>query len=233
MNQDSIWHILLITLKYNSVLDLCQGKYPTWIDPQKKKFIYLTGYRELNLFDLTTKTSSFIRHLNYSVNFLKYSKSLNKLLCDYHQAPDYHIWNLGYMNLDGSNFTIILSDSSSEKYPVTPFNSQWIYFQSTATGIRQIFRILPDGSHLEQITFSNAACEFPAFSQDGKKLVYTKYIAKEYSAIVIRDLNSNKENEMELTSHGRPIYPTFTPNGKQIIFPLITGEDNKKERFLV
>lgn len=221
--QDSVWHILLLDTD-GRFKDLCEGKYPTWTDPQKRTFVYLFNNNELREYDLATGTSTYINTLDHSVNFLKYSVSLNKLLCDFHEAPNYRIWHLGFMDLDGRNFTTILADSFSEKYPVTAIHDNWIYFHSNATGIRQIYRIKSDGSNLEQVTFGNAACEFPAFSLDGLKMLYTKYIPQEYAAIVIRDLITRGEKEIDLTNKGRPIYPTFTKDSKQIIFPMITGK---------
>lgn len=80
-------------------------------------------------------------------------------------------------------------DDGSEYSP----DGEYIYFNSTRTGTMQIWRMFPDGSNQEQLTFDEFNDWFPHVSPDGKWLVfisYTKEIAADdhpfYKQVYIR-----------------------------------------------
>ena len=62
-------------------------------------------------------------------------------------------------------------DDGSEYTP----DGRWIYFNSTRTGRMQIWRMRPDGSAQEQLTFDDSNNWFPHIAPDGKSLVFITY----------------------------------------------------------
>jgi hypothetical protein len=62
-------------------------------------------------------------------------------------------------------------DDGSEYSP----DGRWIYFNSTRTGRMQIWRMRPDGSGQEQLTFDDTNNWFPHIAPDGKALVFITY----------------------------------------------------------
>lgn len=54
-------------------------------------------------------------------------------------------------------------------------DGRYIYFNSVRTGTMQIWRVAPDGSQPEQITFDEYNDWFPHISPDGKWIVYLSY----------------------------------------------------------
>jgi Tol biopolymer transport system component len=54
-------------------------------------------------------------------------------------------------------------------------DGQWIYFNSTRTGLMQLWRMRPDGSQQEQVTDDEFNNWFPHPSPDGKWLVFLSY----------------------------------------------------------
>jgi len=68
-------------------------------------------------------------------------------------------------------------DDGSEYSP----DGKYIYFNSSRTGTMQIWRMKPDGSQQEQLTFDEYNDWFPHVSPDGKKLVFVSY-SKEIDA---------------------------------------------------
>ncbi len=58
-------------------------------------------------------------------------------------------------------------------------DGQWIYFNSEATATRpghaQIFRMRPDGSGMQQLTFDERVNWFPHFSPDGTTVAYLSF----------------------------------------------------------
>jgi Tol biopolymer transport system component len=54
-------------------------------------------------------------------------------------------------------------------------DGNYIYFNSDRTGLMQIWRMAPDGSNLEQVTFDEANNWFAHISPNGKWMVYLTY----------------------------------------------------------
>jgi TolB protein len=54
-------------------------------------------------------------------------------------------------------------------------DGKYIYFNSVRTGTMQIWRMQPDGSHPEQVTFDEYNDWFPHISPDGKWIVYIAF----------------------------------------------------------
>jgi Tol biopolymer transport system component len=54
-------------------------------------------------------------------------------------------------------------------------DGKWIYFNSTRTGTMKIWRMRPDGSNPEQVTFDEFNDWFPHFSPDGKWIVFIAF----------------------------------------------------------
>ena len=62
-------------------------------------------------------------------------------------------------------------DDGSEYSP----DGRWIYFNSTRTGRMQIWRMRPDGSAQEQLTFDDTNNWFPHITPDNRSLVFITY----------------------------------------------------------
>ena len=54
-------------------------------------------------------------------------------------------------------------------------DGRWIYFNSDRTGHMEIWRMRPDGSHPEQVTFDKRANWTPHPSPDGKSILILSY----------------------------------------------------------
>ncbi|WP_149277619.1 TolB family protein [Pareuzebyella sediminis] len=63
-------------------------------------------------------------------------------------------------------------DDGSEYTP----NGKFIYFNSARTGSMELWRMLPDGSHQEQLTDDELQNWFPHISPDGKWVVFLSYL---------------------------------------------------------
>jgi TolB protein len=57
---------------------------------------------------------------------------------------------------------------------ITP-DGKYIYFNSARTGTMKIWRMKPDGSNEEQVTFDDYNDWFPHTSPDGKWIVYISF----------------------------------------------------------
>jgi len=83
------------------------------------------------------------------------------------------IWSINIETKKETNLTNSpgLLDDGSE-YSA---DGKWIYFNAVRTGTMQIWRMRPDGTEQEQITFDEYNNWFPHFSPDGKWIVYESY----------------------------------------------------------
>ena len=74
----------------------------------------------------------------------------------------------------GEEIRLTTSDGLSDGPEFSP-NGQWIYFNSTRTGLMQLWRMKPDGTAQEQLTNDGFNDWFPHVSPDGKWIVFISY----------------------------------------------------------
>lgn len=83
-------------------------------------------------------------------------------------------------------------------------------------------RALPDGKP-QRLTKQNDRFElYPQFSRDGKSLVYATWDDQQQGQLIVRNLRSGKEQVLN-TGGGKFIEPTFTPDGKTVVYRKISG----------
>jgi len=92
-----------------------------------------------------------------------------------------------------------------------------VYFVSDRTGHKEIWAMDPDGQNQRQITHYNSLSIEPAASPDGSKLTFTSYYKGTPGIVVlstdpVRDLRFYNQSASVNSS------PSFTPDGKQIIY---------------
>lgn len=64
--------------------------------------------------------------------------------------------------------------------------------------------------------------QFPAFSRDGRYLVYTTWHDQEQGQVVLRDLRNNRERVLP-TGPGKFVEPVFAPDGQSIVYRKVSG----------
>lgn len=77
--------------------------------------------------------------------------------------------------VEGGEETRLTHGEGRNDGPDYSADGQWIYFNSSRTGLMQIWRIHPDGSGLEQITSDNYGNWFPHPSPDNSKVLILSY----------------------------------------------------------
>lgn len=108
-------------------------------------------------------------------------------------------------------------------------DGKYIYFCSTRTGTMQVYRMNPDGSNQEQLSFDEYNDWFPHVSPDGKWLVFISYnqdIPADdhpfYKRVYIRMMPADG-GEVKVIAYlyggqGSMNVPSWSPDGKKIAF---------------
>jgi Tol biopolymer transport system component len=96
-----------------------------------------------------------------------------------------------------------------------PSPVRWIVFSAHpngATAAAQLMRVRTDGQGLRQITTGRFPATEPAFSPDGKRIVFARL-----GSGIFR-MNLDGTGLRRVTSGVRDIYPVWSPDGKRIAF---------------
>jgi len=114
-------------------------------------------------------------------------------------------------------------------------DGKWIYFNSVRTGTMKLWRMKPDGSNQQQITFDEYNDWFPHISPDGKWIVYISF-PKEinpadhpfYQKVYLRLMPVSggvpKTIAYIFGGQGTINVPSWTPDSKQIAFVSNTND---------
>lgn len=101
-----------------------------------------------------------------------------------------------------------------------------IYYvhQNSSKSAKEIWRMDPDGKNAQQLTRFNDLSDEPAVSPDGSKMAFIsnrggKWAIFVFSVDPIRDLRFYNPNAR------MNLYPSFTPDGKQLVFGSTAGTD--------
>jgi TolB protein len=86
-----------------------------------------------------------------------------------------HYRNLWSVDVDTREETAITPPGTLDDGPEYTPDGKYIYFNSVRTGTMQIWRMRPDGSEPEQVTFDEYNDWFPHISPDGKWIVYLAF----------------------------------------------------------
>jgi TolB protein len=116
-------------------------------------------------------------------------------------------------------------DDGSEYTP----DGQYIYFNSNRKGRMQIWRMKPDGSEQEQITFDEFNNWFPHISPDGKLIVFLSYLPDVdsgdhpfYKQVYLRTMSIDGGDPRIIAyvygGQGTINVPSWSPDGKQVAF---------------
>ena len=109
----------------------------------------------------------------------------------------------------------VLTTGGSIAHATTPGNNGLIVFAADDGSGFELYTIRADGSHLRQITDSDAGSVHPDWSPDGRRIVF-QLEDESHAGIAIIDRRGT--NLQQLTRQGFRGQPAFTPDGHHIVF---------------
>ena len=117
--------------------------------------------------------------------------------------------------LAASVLVLVLAAAVVRSAPGATPAPRWIVFSAHPngdTGPIQLVRVQTNGGGLKQITSGQLSATEPAFSPDGKRIVFARLGSGVFS------MNPDGTGLRRLTSGDRDIYPVWSPDGKRIAF---------------
>jgi TolB protein len=148
----------------------------------------------------------------------------------------YSSYDIFEANDDGTSVKRLTEASGYDAEATVNWKTKKIIYTSLSSGDLDLWTMNLDGSHKKKITTSFGYDGGPVFSRDGTKIAWranhpqTRDAKKGYSDLLRDNLTSpmkmelfvadaNGENARQITNFNCASFaPTFTPNGKQILF---------------
>ncbi len=109
---------------------------------------------------------------------------------------------------------LVLAATAAQATPGASGPARWIVFSAhpDGSGAAQLFRVQTTGEGLEQLTRGRLPATAPAFSPDGKQIVFSRL-----GSGIFR-INLDGSGLHKLSSNARDSYPVWSRDGKQIAF---------------
>jgi TolB protein len=124
------------------------------------------------------------------------------------------------INADGSGVQRLVVSSGIDTEPQYSPDGQYLYFLSDRSGGPQIYRMPATGGEAKRITFAGSYNTTPRISPDGKTMAFISRREGKFQ-LFIQDLESGQEYRLSDTAKDES--PSFSPNGKYILYATDSG----------
>ena len=132
------------------------------------------------------------------------------------------------MDLETRVVEKLTEHSSIDTSPSYSPDGKYICFNSDRSGLQQIYVMRSDGTDVRRITFGKGLYGTPVWSPRGDLIAFTKVYKGNFYIGVMR---SNGTGERLLTENYYQEAPSWSPNGRVLIFYRETKSDNEGRGF--
>jgi len=197
-------------------------------NPTNQTITYLSYFRNLPrvyILDIETGIQEVVGDFAGMTFAPRFSPDGKKIIMSFAKDGNSDIWT---MDLENRIIKKITSHPSIDTSPSYSPDGKYITFNSDRSGYQQIYVMKSDGSKVKRISFGNGLYGTPVWSPRGDLIAFTKLHKKNFYIGVMR---TDGTGERLLTENYYQEAPSWSPNGRVLIFYRETKSNDKGEGF--
>ena len=196
--------------------------------PTNQLVTYLSYFRNLPrvyLLDIETGIQEVVGDFPGMTFAPRFSPDGKKIIMSFAKDGNSDIYT---MDIESRVVEKITDHSSIDTSPSYSPDGKYICFNSDRSGLQQIYVMRSDGSNVKRITFGKGLYGTPVWSPRGDLIAFTKVHKNRFYIGVMR---ADGSGERLLTENYYQEAPSWSPNGRVLIFYRETKSDSKGEGF--
>ena len=197
-------------------------------NPTSQMVTYLSYFRNLPrvyLLDIETGTQEVVGDFPGMTFAPRFSPDGKKIIMSFANDGNSDIYT---MDLENRIVERITNHPSIDTSPSYSPDGKFISFNSDRSGYQQIYIMKSDGSNVKRISFGKGLYGTPVWSPRGDLIAFTKLHKGKFYIGVMR---TDGSGERLLTENFYQEAPSWSPNGRVLIFYRETKTDDKGEGF--
>ena len=197
-------------------------------NPTSQMVTYLSYFRNLPrvyLLDIETGTQEVVGDFPGMTFAPRFSPDGKKIIMSFAKDGNSEIYT---MDLENRIVEKITNHPSIDTSPSFSPDGKFICFNSDRSGYQQIYIMKSDGSSVKRISFGKGLYGTPVWSPRGDLIAFTKLHKGKFYIGVMR---TDGSGERLLTENFYQEAPSWSPNGRVLIFYRETKTDDKGEGF--
>ncbi len=197
-------------------------------NPTNQMVTYLSYFRNLPrvyLLDIETGIQEVVGDFPGMTFAPRFSPDGKKIIMSFASDGNSDIYT---MDLENRVVERITNHPSIDTSPSYSPNGKYICFNSDRSGYQQIYVMKSDGSNVKRISFGKGLYGTPVWSPRGDLIAFTKLHKGKFYIGVMR---TDGSGERLLTENFYQEAPSWSPNGRVLVFYRETKTDEKGEGF--
>jgi len=197
-------------------------------NPTNQLVTYMSYFRNLPrvyLLDIETGIQEVVGNFPGMTFAPRFSPDGKKIIMSFAKDGNSDIYT---MDLESRLVERITEDSSIDTSPSFSPDGKYICFNSDRSGLQQIYTMRSDGTGAKRISFGSGIYGTPVWSPRGDLIAFTKMRAGKFYIGVMR---SDGSGERLLTENYYQESPSWSPNGRLLVFYRETKTDKDGEGF--
>ena len=197
-------------------------------NPTNQMVTYLSYFKNLPrvyLLDIETGIQEVVGDFPGMTFAPRFSPDGKKIIMSFAKDGNSDIYT---MDLENRIVEKITNHPSIDTSPSYSPDGKYITFNSDRSGYQQIYVMKSDGTNVKRISFGNGLYGTPVWSPRGDLIAFTKLHKGKFYIGVMR---TDGKGERLLTENYYQEAPSWSPNGRVLIFYRETKSDSKGEGF--